>query len=137
MIRKTLIIIATISNLAVRNANAEFVKSREPTPSEKRTNEKLEQVVLELGRRSVNLFCKVKIVREVGIDCIIEPKMTFLNLPDSELSQIQCAISKASLADYSFKNSWKVLCVDMTKGEEVKPLGNLLKIAQDLNDGLY
>jgi hypothetical protein len=25
----------------------------------------------------------------------------------------------------------------MTKGEEVKPLGNLLKIAQDLNDGLY
>jgi len=60
MIRKTLILIATISNLAVRNANAEFVKSREPTPSEKRTNEKLEQVVLELGRRSVNLFLQSK-----------------------------------------------------------------------------
>ena len=38
---------------------------------------------------------------------------------------------------YSFKKSWKVLCVDMAKGEEVKPFGNLLKIAQDLNDGLY
>ena len=137
MIRKILILIATISTLAVRNANAEFVKSREPTPSEKRTNEKLEQVVLELGRRSVNLFCKVKIQGEVGIYCIIEPKMTFLSLPDSGLSQKQCVISKASLADYSFKNPWKVLCVDMTKGEVVKPFGDLLKIAQDLNNGLY
>ena len=137
MIRKTLILIATISILALRNANAEFVKSLEPTPSQKRTNEKLEQIVLELGRRYVNFFCKVPTGGEAGIYCIIEPKMTYLNLPDSGLSQIQCVVSNASLADYSFKKSWKVLCVDMAKGEEVKPFGNLLKIAQDLNDGLY
>ena len=44
MIRKTLILIATISILAVRNANAEFVKALETSPSQKRTNEKLEQI---------------------------------------------------------------------------------------------
>jgi hypothetical protein len=63
--------------------------------------------------------------------------MTFLSLPDSGLSQKKCVISKASLSDYSFKNPWKVLCVDMKKGEVAEPFGDLLKIAQDLNNGLY
>jgi hypothetical protein len=33
-------LIATISTLAVRNANAEFVKALEPTPSEKANQRK-------------------------------------------------------------------------------------------------
>ena len=40
MIRKTLILITTISILAVRNANAEFVKSLETSPITKANQRK-------------------------------------------------------------------------------------------------
>lgn len=63
--------------------------------------------------------------------------MTFHGLNDSQSSQKQCVIFKAGLIDRTTINSWKVICIDMKDGEEIEPMGNLLKIIQDLNDGIY